>query len=61
MKERKPEGTWYTYEKRKFRADICGRAGSTLHNENANGMEMSVTDYGATLVSLLAEDKNGEK
>ena len=27
--------------------------------ENANGMQMQVTDYGASLVSVIVKDKNG--
>lgn len=48
-------------QKENFGQTSAGEQAVLYTMKNTNGMEMSVTDYGATLVSLLAEDKNGEK
>ena len=37
-----------------------GRTAGLYILKNANGMEVSITDYGATIVSLVVPDKNGK-
>ena len=38
-----------------------GRSAGLYILRNASGMEASITDYGATLVSLVVPDKNDER
>jgi aldose 1-epimerase len=43
----------------KFRKTIDGKQNTLFTIENANGMEVSVTNYGARIISILVPDKNG--
>jgi aldose 1-epimerase len=47
-------------EKREFGTTANGKNASLYTLRNANGMQVAVTDYGATLVSILVENKNGK-
>lgn len=48
-------------KKENFGQTKAGVQASLYTMENKNGMELKVTDYGATLVSLMVADKNCQK
>lgn len=43
----------------KFGEISCGATAKIYYLKNKNGMEIAVSDYGATLVKLLVQDKDG--
>ena len=44
-----------------FKSQVDGKENKLYVMENANGMEVCVTNYGARIVSLLVPDKEGNK
>jgi len=48
------------YTKADFETTIMGKKVSLFHLQNANGMEVYLTNYGAKLVSILVPDKEGK-
>lgn len=58
-KNQKAEGYAMSYKKTEFGKIKSGEDTCLYTFENAGGMQMKVTDYGASLVSVLVKDKNG--
>ena len=48
-------------KKENFGQTRAGVQASLYTMENENGMELKVTDYGATLVNIMVVDKNSRK
>ena len=49
-----------SYTKADFETNINGKKVSLYHLQNAKGMEVYLTNYGAKLVSILVPDKDGK-